>query len=491
MTTQQHGDTAHVHAIIIGSGFGGVGMAISLKKAGIDSFVVLEKASGVGGTWRDNTYPGAACDVQSHLYSYSFAPKHDWSRKFGVQSEILQYITDCATRFGVMPHMRFEHEVQTAVFDEATNQWTVSCANGTCFTAAIVITACGQLNQPAYPTIQGADSFQGEVFHSSRWNHDIDLQGKRVAVIGTGASAIQFVPRVVKQVSAMSLFQRSGAWVISKGDRPFKPYEQWAFKHIPGLDPIYRSLIYWKNESRAIAFTRFGFLLEAFALEAKWMARRQVKDADKRRQIIPTYTIGCKRVLMANDWYQAINDERVRLVCEDIAAINETGVVTADGQQHDADVIIYGTGFKATDFLTPIRVTGTGGVSLNEAWKDGAVAYKGISVAGFPNLFMLYGPNTNLAHSSIVFMLEAQIHYVMQCIKTMQARGLQRMDVKVQAQDQYSATIEKQLGHSVWESGCTSWYKTASGKNVINWPGFTFTFRSMTRVLDLKAYELS
>jgi cation diffusion facilitator CzcD-associated flavoprotein CzcO len=310
-----------------------------------------------------------------------------------------------------------------------------------------------------------------------------------VAVIGTGASAIQFVPRIVPKVKSLRLFQRSAAWVISKSDRPFKSWEKALFARLPLADRAYRSLIYWKNESRALAFTRFDRLLELFALEARALAWRHVKDPVKRQKLIPDYRIGCKRILMANDWYPALNENHVDVVTTGIARIEKDAVVTTDGRRHEVDALIFGTGFKATQFLSPMRITGRNGLDLNDAWRDGAEAYKGISVAGFPNLFMLYGPNTNLSHSSIVFMLESQIHYVLLCLQQLQTANAGYMDVKPARQRSYVDGLQARLAKSVWASGCTSWYTTASGKNVANWPGFTFAYRHITRRLERGDYE--
>jgi len=490
MEAKLNGDGASPSIVIIGTGFGGLCMAIQLKKAGIESFTMLEKAGSVGGTWRDNTYPGAACDVQSHLYSFSFEPRSDWTRKFGLQPEIRSYMESCVSKYELRPHIQFNKEVISAEFDKVAGYWAITTKDGMVLRANILVTACGQLNRPAFPKIKGIESFKGKAFHSARWDHDYDLTGKSVAVVGTGASAIQFVPQIVPKTKQVKLFQRSGAWVISKPDRPFTGFEQWLFRTFPIIDRTYRSVIYWKNESRALAFTRFSWLLGTFALQARWMAWRQVKDKSKRRKLIPDYKIGCKRVLISNDWYRAMNHDHVDIVSDDIDHVETDALVTKNGRRHPVDAIIYGTGFQATDFLAPMTIKGLNGLDLNEAWRDGADAYKGICVSGFPNLFMLYGPNTNLAHSSIVFMLESQVHYVMQCVRLLLDSGLHFMDVKTDRQSEYAASIQKQLKGSVWESGCASWYKTASGKNTNNWPGFTFSYRLMTRTLDLQDYEL-
>ena len=478
------------HIVIIGSGFGGLGMAIQLKMAGIEDFSILEKADSVGGTWRDNTYPGAACDVQSHLYSFSFEPKSDWSRKFGLQPEIRAYMERCVDKYGLRDHIQFNTEVRSASFDRDTGLWTIQATHGAPIEARVLIPACGQLNQPAIPDIKGIEGFNGKVFHSARWDHGYDLTGKRVAVIGTGASAIQFVPEIVGQVKTLKLFQRSGAWVIPKPDRPFTSSEQRLFENFPVIDRLYRAQIYWRNESRALAFTRYGFLLNIFKWQVKRIVRQQVRDPVKQAKLVPDYPVGCKRILMSNDWFQAMDQDNLDLITEAVDRVEGNTIVTRDGQCHEVDAIIYATGFKATDFLSPMKITGLDGIDLNRAWKDGAEAYKGISVSGFPNLFILYGPNTNLAHSSILFMLESQIRYVMQCVRTLQSPGLRYMDVKPDRQQAYDDTIQARLKNSVWEAGCTSWYKTASGRNTNNWPGFTFSYRRMTGKLELQDYEL-
>lgn len=475
---------------IIGTGFGGLCMAMQLVRVGIRSFTLFEKAETVGGTWRDNTYPGAACDVQSHLYSYSFEPKSDWSRKFGTQAEIRQYLEDCAAKYGLFEHIRFNTEVAGAAFDAARQHWRLDLVDATQERFDVVVTACGQLNRPSWPNIAGRDAFAGPSFHSARWSHDVALDGKRIGVIGTGASAIQFVPQIVDRAARLSLFQRSGAWVVPKPDRAFKTVEQKLFSRFRPLDRVYRTLIYWKNESRALAFTRFGFLLETFAWLARYQTWRHVRDAGKRSRLKPDYRIGCKRILMANDWYPAIDRDNLDLVTDDIDHIEADAVVTADGQRHPVDVLIYGTGFHAADFLAPMRITGRDGLALEQAWQDGAEAYKGINVSGFPNLFMLYGPNTNLAHSSIVFMLESQVRYVMHCIQALRDPQLALMDVREDSQRLFNEDLQQRLDKTVWAAGCNSWYVSASGKQTVNWPDFTFAFRRMTDRFTLDDYRL-
>lgn len=485
----QKSNNAQPSIIIIGTGFGGLGMAIQLKKAGFTNVMLLEKAGQLGGTWRDNTYPGAACDVQSHFYSYSFEPKHDWSRKFGLQHELLEYMEHCADKYGIREHIRFNSEVAEAAFDDTRNRWTLTLASGEKLEAQVVITATGQLNQPAWPDIKGMGSFEGTVFHSARWNHDYDLKGKRVAVIGTGASAIQFVPEIAGKVESLALFQRSAAWVLPKPDRAFRPWEQTLFKAIPAWDRLYRYLIYWKNESRGLAFTKFSGLLDIFARQAKREARKYVTDPDKLKHIIPDYQIGCKRILISNDWYPTINRSNLDLVTDPIEKIDAKGVQTRSGKHYPVDAIIFGTGFRASEFLSPIRVTGRGSITLNEAWNNGAAAFKGITVSGFPNLFMLYGPNTNLAHNSILYMLESQFQYVLSALDALQNHPGTAMDVRKDQWERYSSMMQKGLEGSVWSSGCSSWYLDENGKNTLNWPGFTFSYRLSTRNVDPTDYQ--
>lgn len=334
------------------------------------------------------------------------------------------------------------------------------------------------------------DDFEGAGFHSARWDHNYDLKDKRVAVIGTGASAIQFVPEIAGKVKSLALFQRSAAWVLPKPDRPFKRWEQTLFKTIPAWDRLYRYLIYWKNESRGLAFTGFSRLLNIFARQAKNEARKHVTDPEKLKHIIPDYQIGCKRILISNDWYPAINRTNLDLVTDPIEKIDHAGVQTQSGKHYAVDAIIFGTGFRASEFLSPIRVTGRGGRTLNEAWQDGAVAFKGITVSGFPNLFMLYGPNTNLAHNSILYMLESQFNYVLGCLKVLQKYPGAAMDVRKDRMKRYSNVIQEGLEGSVWSSGCDSWYLDANGKNTLNWPGFTFSYRFSTRHVDTTDYQL-
>lgn len=482
---------AAIHSVvIIGAGFGGLGMAIRLKAQGQDDIVIIEKGSDVGGCWRDNTYPGAACDVPSHLYSYSFERHYPWSRRFAPQSEIFAYQQYCARKYDVYRHMRFNTEVAKASFDEAQGVWAITLTNDETIFARILITATGQLNQPAYPKMPGIHDFKGAHFHSARWDHSVDLKGKTVAVIGTGASAIQFVPEVAKVAGKVMLFQRSAAHVLAKPDRAYTEREHRILKKFPITQTLDRLKIYIANEARVLGFTSLQKAMALFEWQFRQQLKKFIKDPELREKLTPDYPIGCKRILMSNDYYPALAQDHVEVINQGISEVTATGVVDSEGKHHDVDVIIYGTGFKATDFLTPMTITGRDGIALNDAWQDGAEAYLGISVNGFPNLFMLYGPNTNLGHNSIIYMLESQIHYVQQCIAAIDSQKLRSLEVRNYVQVGFNDIVQSKISDTVWNKGCHSWYKTESGKNTNNWPGFTFNYRRQTEKLDLNDYDI-
>jgi cation diffusion facilitator CzcD-associated flavoprotein CzcO/acetyl esterase/lipase len=475
-------------AIIVGAGFGGIGMAISLKRAGIDNFVLLEKSQDVGGVWRDNSYPGAACDVPSHLYSFSFEPNPGWTRVFSSQPEILAYLRRCASKYGLQPHLRFGAAVERAEYDEEEALWRVTLADGSKLASELFITATGQLSRPLMPRIEGIDSFRGTAFHSARWDHGFRLDGKRVAVIGTGASALQFVPAIADKVAQLTVFQRSPAYILPRADRAYSKWEHAMFARFPWTAKLYRLGIYIKFESRAIAFTRLrGLMKIAAGLPFRTQLNRQVRDPALRARLVPDYPIGCKRILISSDYLPAIAKPNVTLVTDAIRRITPDGVETADGLVHAADAIIYGTGFAASEFLSPMRVTGRDGLNLNDAWRDGAQAYLGITVPGFPNFFMIYGPNTNLGHNSIVHMIESQVAHVMRCIAAMKEQGAQAVEVDPDRYRRFNAQVQRSLAHTVW-NGCTSWYLDERGHNSVNWPGFTLTYRWLARHSGLHAY---
>jgi len=467
--------------VIVGAGFGGIGLGIRLKQAGLDDFVILEKSGCVGGVWRENRYPGAACDVPSHLYSFSFAPRADWPDRFARQADILAYLKDCARTHGIEPHIRFGAEVSEARWDEAAARWRVHTHDGQVFDTQAFVAATGQLCRPSIPRLPGLERFAGAAVHSAEWPADLDLSGKQVAVIGTGASAIQIVPEIAPEVARLYMFQRSAAYVVAKRDGKYPRWQQDLYKRYPALLRLSRLLIYIQHESRAFAFVtwRAAIRFKRFAFFRN--LRRGVKDLDLRERLTPDYRVGCKRILLSNDFYPAMARPNVELVTDAITEIRPGAIVTADGTERKADCIVFATGFAATDFLAPIRVVGRCEQDLHQTWRDGAEAYLGITVAGFPNFFMLYGPNTNLAHNSIVYMIESEIRYVMACIGRLASDEVRVIEVKPDVQRRYNASIQKRLEKSNWSKGCTSWYLTAAGKNVANWPGYSLEFHWRTR----------
>ena len=476
---------------IIGTGFGGLAAAVRLKQAGFADLVLFEKSSDVGGVWRENTYPGAACDVASHLYSLSFAPKADWSRRFAPQAEIHQYLRDVARDFDVLRHIRFDTEVLAAAFDEGSGTWRLTLAGGGQHEADVLIAATGQLSRPSTPAIPGLDRFEGRLFHSARWDHDHDLTGERVAVLGTGASAIQFVPAIAPQVASLTVFQRSAPYVLPKPDGPYDATSRRAYGRIPGLLRLSRERIYLTNELRSLGFNTEPRLLFAHRARFRRHLREVVPDPDLRRKLTPTDPMGCKRILMSNDWYQALQLPQVEVVTDRIAEVRPHSVVTVDGTERPVDTIVLGTGFAATEFLAPMRITGRDGRDLHEQWKDGASAHLGTVVPGFPNLFVLYGPNTNLGHNSILVMLEAQIGWVVQAVRALAQGRARWLDVRRVMADAFDAWVQERVGHTVFAGGCHSWYLTASGRNTQNWPASTLTFRRRLRRFRLEDFEVT
>lgn len=476
--------------VIIGSGFSGLAMGILLKQAGIHSFTILEKAGDVGGTWRENVYPGAACDVPSHLYSYSFEPNPSWSRSFSPQPEILAYLRRCAKKYGILPHIRFHAEVDRAAFDDATATWTVHTKDGSSVRGRALVVGNGALHLPALPVIEGIESFQGKAFHSARWDHDYDLAGKRVAVIGTGASAIQFVPQIAPKVEKLHLFQRTPPWIIPRLDRAFSDAERAVFERLPLLHRAYRAAIYWKLEAQVLGFTVEPRIMKLGEKLARKHLAASVQDKNLRAALTPSYQIGCKRILLSDDYYPSLTRPNVELVTDPIEAIKPSGVLTRGGSLREVDAIIYGTGFNVSEYIAPIHIHGSGGRDLNAMWRAAPEAYLGITVSGFPNLYLLMGPNTGLGHNSMIFMIEAQARYALQCIQALRDRGLATMDVRPDVQSSFNAVLQDKLSRTVWASGCRSWYQTESGRNSALWPGFTWDYWLRTRRVDLSDYVL-
>lgn len=468
---------------VVGAGFGGIGLGMALRAAGWTDpaqLTILDRAAGVGGVWRANTYPGAACDVPSHLYSFAGAPGTEWTRRFAPQPDILRYLQRLTRENGLTEHLRLGTEVTEARWDEARSVWRLSLAGGDSLEADVLVPACGQLSRPVRPTIPGLDRFPGPVFHSAEWDHDVDLSGKRVAVIGTGASAIQFVPAIADQVAALTVFQRSAPHVIPKPDRTYGGRR-------PGNRTAAR--VFWSAffETGALGLTSVRAAGMPFRLASAALRRSQVPDPGLRARVTPDHPIGCKRILISSDYYPTLGRPHVDVITEPIAEITATGVRTADGTEYAADVVILGTGFAATDFLAPMKVFGTGGQELSERWRDGANAHLGIAVPGFPNLFLLYGPNTNLGSGSIVHMLECQIGYVRQAVELLRS-GVRTLSVRPEAAERFDAEIQQRLTRSVW-TGCRNWYRTASGRIVNNWPGTMREYGRRTSRFEVSEYE--
>jgi len=481
------GDSPY-RVVVIGAGFGGIGMGIALRRAGIEDFLIVDKGDGPGGTWRDNTYPGAACDVPAHLYSFSFRPGR-WSGRFPPQREILAYLCDLAEENGLGPHLRLGSGVTACRFDEGRAVWDLALGKGDTIHASAVVSAVGQLNRPSLPDIVGRGDFAGPSWHSARWDHGADLTGKRVAVVGTGASAIQFVPEVAKTAAHVDVYQRTPPYVLPKTDRPYGDAEQDFYDRFPVVRKADRLRIFLYGELLTSGFVLSPRLLAGPMQLWRRQLSSQIADPGLRAKCVPGYVMGCKRVLFSNDWYPALARPNVDLVTDPIQRIVADGVVTRDGTARRADAIVYGTGFKTLDFLAPMEATGLRGRRLDETWHEGAEAYLGISVAGFPNFFMLYGPNTNLGGNSILYMLEGQIRYVATALRALESEGLGWIDVRPEVQQAFNTWVTASSRTSVWESGCHSWYTTASGRNTNNWPDHTFLYRHRVRRFDLGRYR--
>lgn len=489
-TSASHDDLLEV--AIVGSGFAGLAMAISLKQADITNFRIYERASELGGTWRDNQYPGAACDVQSHLYSYSFEPNPLWSRMFAPATEIQDYVLHCIRKYDLRRHTTVNTTIVSSEWLNDQGVWRITTHDDQVIHARSLVTGTGGLSQPNYADIPGLDSFKGRCFHSATWDHSFDLRGKRVAVVGTGASAIQIVPAIADQVSKLTVFQRTPAWVLPKPDREISPREQHLYARIPALQKLQRARLYTQLDPRSVAFAYAPALMKPVEWRAKMYIRSIVNKRTTADALTPSYTIGCKRILMSNDYYQAFNKPNVRLETGSTGAIRSIipeGVVTQDGRVHEVDAIIMCTGFQSADALAPFEIRGRYNRTLDQAWGNNAEAYKGTTVHGFPNMYMLVGPNTGLGHSSMILMIEAQVKYASQAIQFRRSRGLQSLDVTLSAQKAYNAAIHKRLDNTVWATGCGAWYTNSEGRNTTLWPGSTTEFKWMMRHFDESAYR--
>lgn len=474
---------------VIGSGFSGIGTAVRLKEAGIHDFVILERSDDLGGTWRDNTYPGAACDVPSRLYEFEFAPNPDWTRSFSRQQDIWDYLRDCAERHEVLPHVYFGHEMLCAQWDDSVGRWFIETSRGP-VRSRVLVSGAGPLSEPAWPSIDGLDTFRGTVFHSAAWDHTHDLTGERVAVIGTGASAAQFIPEIQPDVRRLYVFQRTPSWVMPRHDRALTRFERRLYRKIPLLQRLVRAAIYHGREFYVIGFTIDQRLLRNFQKVAIRHLERQVADPRLRAKLTPSYTMGCKRIVLSSDYYPALTQTNVEVVTEPIREIGGRSVVTADGREREVDTIICGTGFRATSQPIAERVYGRDGRSLADAWRDGMRAYGGTTVSGFPNLFLLLGPNTGGGHTSVVLMAEAQMVYIREAVRYLVERGITAVDVVPEAMRRYDDAVQRRMRRTVWvRGGCDSWYLDEHGKNTTLWPSFVGSYRRRMKRFDPESYE--
>jgi len=485
-------DIQRVRIAILGSGFSGLGMALRLKREGITDFVILERASELGGTWRDNVYPGCQCDVPSHLYSFSFRPNPEWGRTYSMRPEIQAYLQRCAEEGGIYEHVRFEHEVVAASWSEPDARWWIETTRGT-WAADFLISAHGGLHEAAYPDIPGAEIFSGRIVHSAAWDPDLDLADKRVGVVGTGASAIQIVPNIQPLVEKLHVFQRTPGWILPHTDRPITKMERRIFRRFPVAQRAMRWFVYWARESLAVGMTKNRKLLRPLRALAIGHLRRQVPDRELRRKLTPGYEPGCKRLLLSNTFYPAVAASNAELVTERIDGITSNGMVTADGIERELDVIVFATGFRVTDNPMVGYIKGRDGRSLGETWGEtGMRAYLGTTVDNFPNLFLMTGPNTGIGHTSLLVMIEAQIRYVISAIRHASRNNVSSIEVRPEAIGRFNERLQSKMRNTVWtRGGCTSWYLDPTGRNPTLWPDFTFRFTKLTRRFDPTAYDIS
>ncbi|MEU5315283.1 NAD(P)/FAD-dependent oxidoreductase [Streptomyces sp. NPDC021056] len=481
----------HVRVAVIGSGFGGLGAAVRLRREGVTDFVVLERAGSVGGTWRDNSYPGCACDVPSHLYSFSFAPNPDWPRTFSGQEHIRAYLEHVADVFRLRPHLRFDSEVKMMTWDADRLCWDIETSSGR-LSADLVVSATGPLSDPKTPDIPGLDSFPGKVFHSARWDHDYDLRGKRVAMVGTGASAIQIVPAIQPEVAQLTLFQRTPPWVMPRVDRPITGFERRLHQQLPFTTYARRGLLWGIRELQVQAFTKRPNELGLVEKLAKSNMARAIKDPALRAKLTPDYRIGCKRILLSSTYYPALAQPNVDLVASGLSEVRGSTLVAADGSEAEVDAIIFGTGFHVTDMPIADRVVGADGRTLAEAWTGGMEALRGASAAGFPNWMTIIGPNTGLGNSSMILMIESQLNYLADFVRQLDVLGGRAaLDARPSAVHAWNRRVQERMKRTVWNTGgCTSWYLDAGGRNTTIWPGTTTEFRRATRRVDLAEYEV-
>lgn len=475
--------------LIVGSGFGGIGMAIELKRAGFHDLVLLEKADDIGGVWRENTYPGAGCDIPSPYYSFSYEPNPLWPMRFSLRADIHEYLRRTADKYGVTPHIRFGTEVTSASFDEDRGLWRVETSTGATYEATVFVPAVGQLSRPALPDLPGRDSFAGKAFHSAQWDHEVSLAGRRVAVIGTGASAIQFVPRIQPQVAHLTLFQRTAPYIVPKPDQVYRRWQQTLYRRVPATQLAERAFFWGLCEFATVGLKENNAITKVVTGLSKALRNRQVTDPLLRAKLTPDYPAGCKRVLFASNYYPALAQPNVHVETGRIKEITPSGVSTTDGVHHPVDVIVYATGFTTTQFLGPMKVHGLAGRDLRETWSEGASAYLGMAVPGFPNMFLMYGPNTNLGCGSIIYMLERQARYIRQAVEQLAVSRASYVDVRDEVAGRFDREVQHRLGRSVW-SMCSSWYREKSGRVSTNWPGLVSEYHRRTKVLDAADYRV-
>jgi cation diffusion facilitator CzcD-associated flavoprotein CzcO len=480
----------HRKIVIVGAGFSGIGMAIRLKQSGTDDFVILERAPDVGGAWHFNTYPGCRCDVPSHLYSFSFAPNPNWSNTYSPQPEIRDYLRRCAEEFGIRSHILTDVEVQGSAWNRDDQCWKIDTILGT-FTARVLISGMGPLTEPKLPAVPGIESFEGKTMHSAQWDHTYELRGKRVASIGTGASAIQYVPSVQEQVEKLYVFQRTAPWIMPHGSRPISARERSVFQRVPVVQKLIREGVYWSKEALVLGFVKQPRLMGALERLSSFHMRRQVPDPGLQAKLAPDYSLGCKRILPSNDWYPALQQPNVELVSGGLQEVRASSVVDSNGRDYEVDAIIFGTGFHVADPPVADHVRGSEGRLMREVWEGTPRAYLGTSVPDFPNLFLLLGPNTGLGHSSMVYMIETQIEHVLQAIQAMDSHGASTIEVRPDVYEHFNQAVDARMRGTVWETGCSSFYQDATGRNGVLWPDWTWRFRRLATQFDEGAYVLS
>lgn len=477
MTEDARGDV-DVDVVVVGAGFSGLAAAAALHEAGRE-VVILERADDVGGCWRDNTYPGCQCDVPSNLYSYSFLRKSDWSRTHAPRREILAYLRDAVDRLGLRERLRLGCELLEARWNEARGCWQLETSTGP-LSARWLVSGSGPLAEPKLPDVRGLERFRGETMHTARWRDDVELRGRRVALVGTGASAIQVGPRLQHHVSKLVVVQRTPPWVLPHRDRPVAPLERQAFRHVPVLQRAARALAFWGREALVPAFTRSGTGLRLVERVARRHLERGISDPQLRERLTPTYRAGCKRLLLSDDWYPALAEHNVDVVTAPLVELREHSIVTGDGAEHNVDVVVFATGFEVTDVPISHRVHGRGGRSLAEVWDGSPCAYRGTTVAGFPNLFLLVGPNTGLGHNSIVFMAECQVRWIRDVLRLARRRGATVVDTVESAQVAWDGMVQRRMARTVWTTGgCSSWYLDRHGRNSTLWPGSAWRYRRL------------